>query len=302
MKRSKHGCVESFDGTVIRYESQGDGFPLVLLDGIGCNGYVWKYLYRHFDGVCRMVHVHYRGHGHSDMPQNTNNLTIADLADDVAAVMDDDELEDAVLLGHSMGCQVIFEFAQRHPQRCRGLIPMCGSYGHPLKTFHDNRVLDTLFPFIYPVAVLTPWIPAQVFRKLVPTRFAYEVATHMEINGRLIQYEDFMPYLKFISGIDIRMFVKMLDFAARHTAKDLLPELQVPVLIVAGEKDTFTPGWLSDEMAELIPDAELIVVPRGSHTAPIEMPQLVNLRIERWLLEHFGVGAEKIAAGRAANA
>jgi pimeloyl-ACP methyl ester carboxylesterase len=103
----------------------------------------------------------------------------------------------------------------------------------------------------------------------------------------MINYEDFMPYLKFIGKIDLRMFAKMLDFAARHTVEDDLPNIRQPVLIVAGEKDTFTPRWLSDHMCEKLPRAEMIVVPKGSHTAPIEMPQLINLRIERWLDDHF---------------
>jgi pimeloyl-ACP methyl ester carboxylesterase len=289
MRRSKQGCVESFDGTRICYESYGEGLPLALVDGIGCNGYVWKYMLQHFSNDCRMVHMHYRGHGRSDMPKNTNNLSIEDLSDDLVRVLDDDNVDKAVLLGHSMGCQVVLETARRHGDRCAGLVPICGSYGHPLKTFHDNRMLDTVFPALYPLFVLAPWAPAALWRRLVPTRLAYEIATHFEINGRMINYEDFMPYLQFIGRIDLRMFVKMLDFTSRHTTEDFLPEISVPVLIVAGENDTFTPMRLSEKMAATIPGAEMIVVPRGSHTAPIEMPQLVNLRIEQWLLEHFNL-------------
>jgi pimeloyl-ACP methyl ester carboxylesterase len=287
MRRIKRDSVPSFDGTRICYESQGDGLALVLIDGIGCNGYVWKYLYHYFGDHCRLIHVHYRGHGTSDMPRDTNHLTIENLADDIACVLDDDEVEQAILVGHSMGCQVIFDFAQRHRARTLGLVPMCGSYGYPLKTFHDNRVLDTVFPFIYPLFVLTPWVPTPLWRNLTGSRLAYEIATRFEINGRMIKYEDFMPYLKFISGIDLRMFAKMLDFASRHTAEDFLPQVDFPVLIIAGERDTFTPAWLSEKMLATIPGAEMLVVPAGSHTAPIEMPQLVNLRLERWLLDHF---------------
>jgi pimeloyl-ACP methyl ester carboxylesterase len=296
MRRVKQGGVESFDGTLIRYESYGDGLPIMLIDGIGCNGYVWKYMLQHFTDCCRLIHVHYRGHGTSGMPKNTNNLSIEDLTEDVARVMTDDGVDAAVLAGHSMGCQVILEFARRFPARCLGLIPICGSYGHPLKTFHDNRALDTVFPAVYPLFVLAPWAPTLLWRRLVPTRLAYEIATHFEVNGRMINYEDFMPYLHFIGKIDLRMFVKMLDFASRHTAEDFLPQIDVPVLIVAGEHDTFTPLRLSEKMAADIPGAELIVVPRGSHTAPIEMPQLVNLRIERWLLDHFNVKRQEQAA------
>lgn len=296
MQRIKRGSVKSFDGTEIRYDSQGEGLPFVLVDGIGCDGYVWKYLIRYFGESCRMIHIHYRGHGTSAMPENTNNLTIENLAEDIIYCLDDDEVEQAILVGHSMGCQVCLEFANRYPERCLGVIPICGSYGHPLKTFHDNRMLDTLFPYLYPLFVLTPWIPEALWHRLVPTRFAYEVAVRTEVNGRMINFDDFMPYLKFIGKINLRMFAKMLDFAARHTVEDNLPNIQAPVLIVAGEKDTFTPRWLSDRMCEMLPHAEMIVVPKGSHTAPIEMPQLINLRIERWLRDHFGDQFQRASA------
>jgi len=287
MRRVKHGCVESFDGTKIRYTSRGEGLPMMFADGIGCDGYVWKYTWQQFGENCRMVHSHYRGHASSDLPKNTNNLSITDICEDLVRVLDDDEVDQAIMVGHSMGCQVIFEFARQYPDRVIGLVPMCGSYGHPLKTFHDNKTLDTLFPFLYPLFVLTPWVPEAIWHRIVPTRFAYEVAVRTEINGHMINFEDFMPYLKFIGKINVRMFAKMLDHAARHTAEDYLPQIKVPTLIIAGEKDTFTPGWLSDKMHHMIPDSEIITVPKGSHTAPIEMPQLVNLRLERWLLDHF---------------
>jgi pimeloyl-ACP methyl ester carboxylesterase len=287
MNRVKRGVVTSFDGTKIRYDSQGEGLALVLVDGIGCDGYVWKYLLRDFSSQCRIIHLHYRGHGTSAMPKNTNNLSIEDLADDIAHVLDDDEVDRAILLGHSMGCQVIFEFARRYPERCIGLAPICGPFGHPLTTFHDNRVLETIFPMLYPLFVLTPWIPETAWRRLVPTKLAYAIATNLEVNGRMINYEDFMPYLKFIGSIDLRMFAKMLDFAQRHTAEDFLPMIDVPVLIIAGDRDTFTPVYIQEKMNDLIPNSELLIVPQGSHTAPIEMPQLVNLRLERWLLDHF---------------
>jgi len=287
MKRFKNGCVQSFDGTKIRYRSRGEGLPMVFADGIGCDGYVWKYLWQDFGDRARLIHGHYRGHATSDLPQDTNLLSIENLADDIAYMLDDDEVDKAILFGHSMGCQVIFEFAHRYPDRTLGLVPMTGSYGLPLKTFHDNRTLDTLFPYLYPLFVLTPWIPEAIWHRIVPTELAYWIATHFEINGHLIEYEDFMPYLKFIGNIDLRMFAKMLDHAARHNAEPYLPDLDLPVMIIAGERDTFTPMWLSEKMRDMLPNAEMLVVPTGSHTAPIEMPQLVNLRVERWLLDHF---------------
>jgi len=55
------------------------------------------------------------------------------------------------------------------------------------------------------------------------------------------------------------------------------------VLVVAGTHDTFTPYWLSEEMHDRIPGAEMLTVPGGTHVSPIEQPELLTLRLEKWL-------------------
>ena len=85
-----------------------------------------------------------------------------------------------------------------------------------------------------------------------------------------------MPYLEGMARIDTRLFVAMLSSAARHSAEDLLPSITVPTLVVAGERDGFTPPERSRSMAAAIPGAELLEIEGASHTAPIERPHLVD--------------------------
>src|SRR5262249_12155256 len=79
-----------------------------------------------------------------------------------------------------------------------------------------------------------------------------------------------------MARVDPMLFMEMLLHAGRHSARDLLPEIDLPTLVVAGDRDGFTPVGLSRAMADLIPGAELLVVVGGSHTAPIERPELVG--------------------------
>jgi pimeloyl-ACP methyl ester carboxylesterase len=92
-----------------------------------------------------------------------------------------------------------------------------------------------------------------------------------------------MPYLEHMSQVDPRLFIDMLAAAGRHTARELLPEVRVPTLIVAADEDGFTPLALSEEMHRLIAGSELLVVRGGSHTAPIEQPDEVNARVLAFL-------------------
>jgi pimeloyl-ACP methyl ester carboxylesterase len=79
------------------------------------------------------------------------------------------------------------------------------------------------------------------------------------------------------------MFLKMLRAAGEHSAEDYLSKIDVPVLVVAGEKDTFTPSSLSTFMADEIPDAELFTLEGGTHVAPIEQPEAVGAKLKQFV-------------------
>ena len=122
-----------------------------------------------------------------------------------------------------------------------------------------------------------------IWRIAAGGELAYQIATHLEVNGKLVHREDFTPYFKHLSSMDPRLFLGMLRHASEHTAFDFLPKVDVPTLIVAGTEDTFTPYWLSEEMHDRIPGSELLTVPGGTHVSPIEHPELIALRLEKFL-------------------
>jgi len=254
---------------------------VVLVDGIGCDGYVWRYL--RTDLADRFgLHLHYRGHGRTKAPADPTRVTVEDLADDVAQVLDDALVDRAVVIGHSMGVQVALETYRRHPARVAGLVLVCGAPSHPLKTFRGAGTLDDLLPTIQRWIHRVPGVINRVTRMVLPTRLAYEIASRLEIRRELVEPADFMPYLEGMARIDARLFVAMLSAAGQHSADALLPTIEAPTLVVAGGRDGFTPPERSQEMAAAIPRAEILEIPNASHTAPIERPHLVD-----WTIRDF---------------
>jgi pimeloyl-ACP methyl ester carboxylesterase len=277
-------AVSPIDGSPLFYESWGERgalTPLLLCDGIGCDGYVWRYL-RQDLGDRFGLHPHYRGHGRTAPPRDPTRVTIEDLADDVACVLDDALVERACLIGHSMGVQVALETYRRHPDRVAGLVLVCGAPSHPLKTFRGSAALEEILPVVQKWIHRVPGVINRVTRTLLPTRLAYEVASRLEIRRELVEPADFMPYLEGMARIDARLFVAMLSAAGQHSADDLLPDIKVPVLVVAGARDGFTPPDRSRAMAAAIPKCELLEIPNASHTAPIERPHVVD-----WTVRDF---------------
>ena len=286
-------AVAPSDGSPLFYESWGErgrATPVLLCDGIGCDGYVWRHL-RHDLGGRHCVHSHYRGHGRTPSPHDPARVNIEDLADDVACVLDDALVDRAVLIGHSMGVQVALETYRRHAARVAGLVLVCGAASHPLRTFRGSAVLEEWLPVIQKWIHRVPGVINRVTRVILPTRLAYEVASRLEIRRELIEPADFMPYLEGMARIDARLFVAMLSAAGRHSADDLLPQVTVPTLVVAGGRDGFTPPERSRAIAAAVPDAEILEIPNASHTAPIEHPQLVNATVRDFLARRIDLEA-----------
>ena len=287
MSKELHGAESGFtegaDGTRIHYSVIGQGEPaLVCCDGIGCDGFAWKYVVRDFAPTHRIVRWHYRGHGRSGIPEDRTHVGFDDISDDMAAVLRATGISQAVLLGHSMGVQVALEYHRRHPENVLGLALICGSHGLPLDTFHDSKALKIFLPSMITAADRWPQATELIWRIAAGGELAYQIATHLEVNGKLVHREDFTPYFKHLSSMDPRLFLGMLRHASEHTAFDHLPKIDVPTLIVAGTEDTFTPYWLSEEMHDRIPGAEMLTVPGGTHVSPIEHPELITLRLEKF--------------------
>lgn len=270
------------DGTPLWWGVVGEGPALVLCDGFACDGFIWPYVIDHFHEDYRIVRWHYRGHGQSGVPDEETNVSIEQLCRDLHGLLRELDASDVILAGHSMGVQVILQYAALYPDDVRALLTICGTYKRPLDTFHNNDLLKTLLPYIDRVVNAAPDQVQSFWAALTPSRFS-KFASRVEINPRLVRQTDFLPYLEHVSQMNVQVFVRMLKELAEHTTEELLPDIVVPTLVIAGELDTFTPMHRSEELAVLLPNSELLVVPAGTHIAPLELPALVNGAIEKFL-------------------
>lgn len=257
----------------------------ILSDGILCDGFIWKYLWDALVPLVPVVHWHYRGHGRSAPPADPHRIDIAAHADDLQSVRRLVGDPPCVLIGHSMGCQVSLEAYRQRPEGVRALVLVCGTFGHVTSTFHGVPLLDLILPRVLDFVDRAPDVVRAIWSRL-PPRLAWKFALKAgEIDPERIQQEDMLPYLVHMTHIDFPMFLRMLRAAGRHSAADVLTQIEVPVLVIAGERDTFTPSFLARAMAEIIPKGELSMVAHGSHVSPIEQPEFVNERILAFLRE-----------------
>jgi pimeloyl-ACP methyl ester carboxylesterase len=279
-----HGFAIASDGTRLFLHSKDDGHPkdamrVFMCDGVLCDGFIWKYLWDDLAAVAPLTHWHYRGHGRSATPADPNRIDIAAHADDLMKVRENAGNPPCVLMGHSMGCQVLLENYRAHPENVRGLVLLCGSYGKVTATFHGVPILDMILPRMLDLAEKQPELVRAVWSR-IPAEMALKIALRVgELDPAKIHSEDILPYLKHMTHVDFPMFLRMVRSAGEHSAEDFLPHIAVPTLIVAGERDTFTPPFLAESMAKQIPGAELLMLKNGSHVAPLEQPEIADTRI-----------------------
>ena len=111
----KHGYFRSFDGTKLFYSVEGEGKPLIFCYGLVCSSLHWTYQIEHFRKNYKTVWMDYRGHQNSEVPEDISSLTLENLAKDLKLLLDELKIQSAVLLGHSMGVNVVLEFARLFP-------------------------------------------------------------------------------------------------------------------------------------------------------------------------------------------
>jgi pimeloyl-ACP methyl ester carboxylesterase len=275
------------DGTVVRYAVRGpsDAPWVVCCAGYLCPDNFWRDIGPDLARDHRVVILNYRGVGASSEAGGSGDATDAAgygmewLAADVAAVMDAEGADDALVVGHSMGVQVALALWLARPELVGKLALLAGPYGSPLKTFYSSSVGSLVFPF---VSITVPALPRSTSRWLMralelPVTMA--VARGIRALGPHTPDDGMIDYRWHLSNVDPRTAIWTARGMHDFDAGPWLHEVDVPTLVAVGSADTWSPSSVGERTVELLPDAELLVVPEGSHALPIEFPELIIPRI-----------------------
>ena len=285
------------DGTPIRYTVRNPdaaGPAVVLASGWSCSDAYWAHLLPHLEtSGHRVLLPDTRGHGESGLPRppgpRGRNITVDDMsveriAQDLVELCRHEGVEQAVLVGHSMGVQTIFEAYRQAPRLVAGLVPIAGPYENPLKTFYGQSIFDKLWPIgSLAVTAIPSWFLAAWWKIGNNAAFGLKVAQLVGAAGPKVTKDGLAPYIAHLSTRDPAVLFKAIEGMRRNSAADLLPEVEVPVLIIAGGKDTFTPPALQRHLHDVLPDSELLMFDEGCHTLPLEEPDAINEALDRFL-------------------
>ena len=236
------------DGSELRVETYGpdDAPPLVLTHGWGANSDEWYYQKQHLAGRFRLIIWDLAGLGFSTQPDN-RDYTMEKMAADLEAVLALAGDSPAVLVGHSIGGMILLTFCRLFPEtlgrRVAGLAVVHSSYKDPIQTTHMAPLYEALrVPVIIPLLHLTIalWPLVVLMNWLSYFNGSLQRSTRKQSfagPGTPAQ-EDFLSRLMLKARPDVlaRGMFGMMAFDESAT----LPGINVPTLVVIGDKDVTT--------------------------------------------------------------
>lgn len=290
----RDGLVQSVDGTEIAYAVHGHSGPwVVLVPGFVCPDNFWRYLLPELAKNYRVIIYDLRGLGRSGTPREpgprAKNLSPEDFSiptqvRDLEAVMDAAGAEQAALIGHSMGGQIILQAYEQLRGRVTSLVMLTAPFESPIKTFY-GRDFSAVFHAVGKALTVLPRSTVVGWRALLLANppLTHKLAQLTRALGPAAKFEDMASYYRHMAYLDPLVILMMAEAMRTHSAADVLPHVTIPTLIVAGSRDTFTPVSLAEFMYATLPDSELVMIEGGSHGAVIEKPDEVNGAITSFL-------------------
>jgi non-heme chloroperoxidase len=280
-----HGYVKSFDGTKLFYSIEGKGKPLIFCYGLVCSSLHWTYQIEHFQQDYKAIWFDYRGHQNSEAPKNLDSLTLENIASDLGVILDELNIDDAVLLGHSMGVNVVLEFYRQQPKRVAGMVLANGTAQRPLETLFRHNALQAGFKILKKLYEKSPELVSLFWKSQKGNPFARSLVSLGGFNPHLTPKEDIELYIDQVADTDPAILIHLIENYDAYDANAWLHTVQPPTLIISGEQDRLIPIEQQELMHQLIPNSRLEMIRHGSHCPQMDLPDLVNLKIENFLKE-----------------
>jgi non-heme chloroperoxidase len=278
-----HGYARGADGTKLFYSVEGTGRPLVFCYGLICSSLHWTYQVDYFKKNYRTIWFDYRGHQNSDTPKDLSNLTLENIAIDLKAVLDELDIRNAVLLGHSMGVNVVLEYFKQQRHQVAGMVLANGTAKRPLETLFRNNLFQAGFKLLKVLFRKSPELISVFFKSQKGNPLARTLVTLCGFNPHLTPQADIELYIEQVAKTDPSILMHLIEDYERCDATSWLHTVNVPTLIVAGEHDKLIPVEQQQLIHQLIPNSELEIIRHGSHCPQMDLPDLVNHKIENFL-------------------
>jgi pimeloyl-ACP methyl ester carboxylesterase len=255
----------------IAYRMEGAGDPLLMIMGITGSKYHWLGFQKKLAPDFLTIAFDNRGVGETSVPPGPYSM--AQMASDAISLLDGLAIDRAHVFGVSMGGMIAQEIALTTPERVRTLVLGCTHFGGTKQINASPEVYQRAF-------VLAGKGPEQAMRDILSVNLTAEfMQAHPNVVEHLVEY-----------GLENRMtrdaFAAQMGAVADHDTAERLSAVRAPTLVIAGDKDELIPPENSVEIAGLIPQAQITLLPGIGHMFWVEAPDESAFQIRRFIQGH----------------
>ncbi len=249
----------------LHYVEQGAGQPVVLIHGFPLDHTIWQAQLEALSRDYRVIAPDLRGHGESPASDGVYSMDL--LARDVLALLDELGVERAIWVGHSMGGYVTLAALRLAPERILGVAlvnthPFADSDERRLARIQSAEVAMANGASDLAFSMMSTLFGPNYDRKSATAQAIYELMADTSPEG--------------VNGAQRGM-------AERPDSSATLRELRVPALLIAGEDDQIVTQEMAQQTAQLIPNAEFIVIPDAGHLVMVEQPEQTTAALRGFL-------------------
>ena len=286
--------IDLSDGARVFIEETGPDLDAgaVFVHGSGLRTDVWHYQMQGLDSH-RLVFYDLRGHGLST-PKGDSEYSIRTLADDLRYVIEDSNLRETVIVGHSVGGMVALEYCVCNRaelgDRIKGIVLLNTTYGPAAETLAGGAAISRL---------------ERVTRR--PLDYLGSHSASLDRLRRVIKPSDAVFWTVALAAFGSNPSARQVDFVYDMLAEtpadvifDLvrsyrgfdvrgrLDDVIVPARVIGGTHDRLTVGKASEFLAENLPKAQLEMLQGGGHMSMLERHEQVNRLIGGFMDDVLG--------------
>jgi pimeloyl-ACP methyl ester carboxylesterase len=255
--------IVNANGVDLWVEQEGAGDDVLFISGLADEGACWVDQVGGLSDRYRVTTFDNRGVGRSTAPEG--EFTIAGFSADTTALMEALGIERAHVVGSSMGGAIAQELALAHPERVRSLV-LNGTW------CRGDRFLHEIF---------RNWMwsaeKADSIRDFLVTVNLWCFSPRIWNEGVMDEWVAAAEASPYAQSVDA--FCRSTLALIAHDTADRVAGISAPTLITVGDLDLVLPPRYSQELAERIPNARLVVIPDVGHQPFQEVPADYNLRL-----------------------
>jgi len=247
----------------IHYEVHGEGFPLVMIMGLGANVDWWDpRMVQELSKKFKLVIFDNRGAGRTDI--SDRKYTVKLFADDTAGLMDALEISRAHVIGVSMGGMIAQELVLNYPEKVEKLVLYSTNCGGTKSVPPSPEVLEML------TADRSAFSPKEIARMSIPLLFTEDfIKNNPDVVEITIQQMLRAP-------ISNEAFTRQINAIMDFNTYERLSQIKVPTLVLQGKRDVLIPLGNGSILAKAIPNAKLVYFENSAHGLAEEMEDVLR--------------------------